>query len=298
MPVRDVAAYVMRSRLRAILVATLGASSLLFAWVSAAVVALVTLRRGAAEGGLVLLWALLPAGYALARFADPGSASLLLGSIALAAVLRWLASWPAALLAAVAVGAASGYALLLFGQAHLEALMAAFARLLEGLRANLPAGSELRAPAAVTVAGMLGLMNAVTCVLCLLLARYWQAALYNPGGFREEFHGLRLAPQLGAGLALLMLAVGSLGVAYRPWAALFAVPLSVAGLGFIHASAARRGHGAVWLGVFYPLWLLLDAVKLIVMGVAVADSFLDFRGRWRGGAPGGPPRSGEDGDSR
>ena len=41
---------------------------------------------------------------------------------------------------------------------------------------------------------------------------------------------------------------------------LFAVPLSVAGLGFIHARAAHRKLGAGWLSVFYLLWLLLDPV--------------------------------------
>jgi hypothetical protein len=62
---------------------------------------------------------------------------------------------------------------------------------------------------------------------------------------------------------------------------LFAVPLSVAGLGFVHARAAHRKLGFGWLGVFYVLWLLLDPVKLIVIGVAVADSWFDFRSRWQ-----------------
>ena len=51
----------MRGRPQALLVAVLGSASLLFSWVSAAAIALVTLRRGAAEGAFVLLWALLPA---------------------------------------------------------------------------------------------------------------------------------------------------------------------------------------------------------------------------------------------
>ena len=139
----------------------------------------------------------------------------------------------------------------------------------------------LTPPGAVTIAGLLGLVNAITCVLCLLLARWWQALLYNPGGFREEFHGLRLSPALGSTLAVLILAISTLGLEYRPWAVLFAVPLTFAGLGLVHARAAYRGQGLGYLVLFYLLWVMLDPVKLIVIGFAVADSWIDFRSRWR-----------------
>ena len=123
-------------------------------------------------------------------------------------------------------------------------------------------------------------MNAVSCVASLLLARWWKASLYNPGGFRTEFHGLRFDVSAAAVLVLLMLGVSSLGVMYRPWGALFGIPLSLAGLGLVHARAAQRGQGAMYLTVFYLLWILFDAVKVIVIGLAVADSWIDFRSRW------------------
>jgi hypothetical protein len=105
--------------------------------------------------------------------------------------------------------------------------------------------------------------------------------LYNPGGFREEFHGLHLAPQLSPALAVMMLGVSMLGIEYRPWAMLFAVPLSIAGLGFLHARASRRNLGFGWFSTFYLLWLVLDPIKLVVIGVAIADSFINFRKRWQ-----------------
>ncbi len=277
---KGLAEYVMRGRMQALLVAVVSASTLLFAWISAAVIALVTLRRGWSEGVFVLLWAALPASYALFRFGDLGSLAMLAGTAVLAVVLRLTISWSQALVASVAVGAVTGYTMLLFGMAFLEQLVTMFAEVFENLQARLPEG-QLVAPGVNTLAGMMGLMNSITCVMCLLLARYWQASLYNPGGFREEFHGLRLGPQLSTALGLGLLGVSLLGVEYRPWALLLAVPLSVAGLAFIHARAARRGLGFGWLSLFYVLWLVLDPVKLIVIGVAVADSFIDFRGRWR-----------------
>jgi hypothetical protein len=278
---RGVAEYVMRGRYQALLVALVGASSLMFAWVSAAVIALVILRRGLNEGAFILIWALLPAGYMLAQFGDMGPLALLVGTTALAAVLRWVASWPLALMTSIAVGVITGFAMLMFSTVYLEEMAAMFAEVFKSLQANMPAGETLQAPAVSTIAGMLGLMNAVSCVLCLLLARWWQASLYNPGGFREEFHGLRLAPQFSVPLVLLMLGVSMLGIEYRPWAMLFAVPLSVAGLGFLHARAANRKLGFGWFSMFYLLWLALDPIKMVVIGVAIADSFIDFRTRWQ-----------------
>jgi hypothetical protein len=265
--------------MQALSVAVLGASTLVFAWISAAVIALVTLRRGPGAGAYILAWAVLPAGFLLFAFGDSGPIGMLLGTTALALVLRWLASWSLALLASMVVGAATGFALLLFGGAFLEQLAEVFTDFFSRFEGQLPE-AQLQAPGVVTLAGMLGLINAVSCVLCLLLARWWQAALYNPGGFREEFHALRLSPQQSLALTLGMLAVSTIGFEYRPWAVLFAVPLSVAGLGFVHARAAHRNLGLGWLTVFYLLWLLLDPVKLVVVGVAVADSWIDFRSRW------------------
>lgn len=277
---KGLAKFVMRGRWQALLVSLLGAGTILLAWLSASVIALVILRRGHKEGAFLLAFALLPAGYFLTLSGDLAPLSLLLGATVLAMVLRWTVSLQLTLLASVAVGVVTGYALLLFGTVQLENYAAQLAKVFEDLQARLPEG-QLVTPGISTIAGLLGLMNALSCVVCLLLARYWQAALYNPGGFREEFHGLRLAPQFSVGLVLMMLGLGFAGSEYRPWAMLFALPLSIAGLGYIHARAAQRKLRSGWLGIFYLLWLLIDLVKLVVAGVAIADSFIDLRSRWR-----------------
>ena len=51
---KGLASFVMRGRLQALVVAVAGAGSLLFCWVSAAAIALVTLRRGAGPGAWLL----------------------------------------------------------------------------------------------------------------------------------------------------------------------------------------------------------------------------------------------------
>ncbi len=59
---KGLAEFVMRGRLQALLVIVAGAGSLLFCWISAAALALVTLRKGAGAGAWLFMWALLPAG--------------------------------------------------------------------------------------------------------------------------------------------------------------------------------------------------------------------------------------------
>jgi hypothetical protein len=123
----------------------------------------------------------------------------------------------------------------------------------------------------------------MTAVLCLLLARYWQAALYNPGGFGEEFRELYYPPMVAVALALGIVALAALGAEYRTWAMICALPLTFAGIGLVHARARHRGQGRGWLTGFYLAWLFFDPVKLLVVFVAIADSWMNFRRRWTTG---------------
>ncbi len=275
----------MRGRNQALWVSVIGASTLMFAWLSAAVLALVTLRKGPGEGAYLLAWAILPAGFLLGVFGDAGPLGLILGTTALAVMLRWTVSWQLTLCASSLVGVVTGLGMLWLGVNYLQQLEGFFADFFANLSQQLSQQGgqpiKLTPPGIGTIAGLLGLMNAMSCVLCLLLARWWQALLYNPGGFRAEFHGLRYTPAVSGILLLLVLGVSSLGLGYRPWAVLFALPLSIAGLALVHARAAYRGYGAAYLTLFYLLWVLLDPVKLIVIGLAVADSLVDFRSRWQ-----------------
>jgi hypothetical protein len=277
----------MRGRNQALWVSVLGAGTLMFSWLSAAVLALVTLRKGPREGAYILAWAILPAGVVLGVFGDPTPLGMIVGTTLLAVLLRWTVSLELTLCASSALGLVAGLGMLALGGGYLAQLEAFFAEFFANLQQQLTAQGrdmvQVQAPGRVTIAGLLGFMNALTCVVCLLLARWWQALLYNPGGFRAEFHGLRFTPATSGVLLVLVLAISSLGLEYRPWAVLFAVPLSMAGLGLVHARAAHRGFGAGYLTVFYLLWVFFDAVKVIVIGLAVADSIIDFRNRWKPG---------------
>lgn len=282
------ASYVMRGRLQALTVVIAVACSTLvlsttLCWISAAVVALVTLRKGIEEGAWVLLWALLPAGLLLFSTGDSGPLAMLLGSSILAVVLRSTVNLSATILLSVAIGGLTGGALLLFSGPLLEQLVGYVSQFLGSMEEQLSQDGNtvsFPVPTALLIAGMLGLANAVSSVLCLLLARYWQATLYNPGGFGVEFKALFLPPARTAMLVLPALGIVALGRDYQTWAMIFLVPLSFAGLALVHARADVRKRGVGWLMAFYLAYFILDPVKLVVVIAAIADSWIGFRQRW------------------
>lgn len=280
---KGLADFAMRGRFQALLVVLVGAGSLLFCWVSAAVLALVTLRKGAGAGAWLTLWALLPSGVLVYAAGDSGPLALLLGTFVLALVLRASVSLPLTLLASLPIAVVTGLALLAFGGAYLEQIVAVFGEFLSSLEQQLSQGGQevqLSRPTALQIAGMLAAGTAMTSVLCLLLARYWQAGLYNPGGFGVEFRELRYSAATATALALIAAALAGLGTEYRTWAIISLLPLNFAGLALVHSRAKGRGQGSGWLTGFYLAWLFLDLVKLMVVFAAIADSWFNFRQRW------------------
>ncbi len=282
---KGLAAFVMRGRFQALMVTVAGAGSLLFCWISAAVLALITLRKGAGSGAWLLAWALLPSGALLYAYGDSGPLALLVGTTILAMVLRATVSLPLAVLACVPVGALTGLGLVVYGGEYLDQVVTVFGQFLGTLEQQLSSGGEpvvLPRPDARQIAGMLGAGTATSSVLCLLLARYWQAALYNPGGFGQEFKALYYPPAQTASLALGAIALVSMGPQYRTWAVICMLPLALTGLALVHARATWRGQGKGWLIGFYVAWLFFDPVKLLVVFVAIVDSWFNFRQRWTG----------------
>ena len=263
---KGLAEFVMRGRFQALLVTVAGAGSLLFCWISAAVVALVTLRKGAGAGAWLLLWALLPAGTLLYAFGDSGPLACWWDHGSGDGIARH--GEPATGgTGECGGGRMTGLALVAFGGQYLDQMVAIFGEFLATMEQQLSQGGEpvvLARPDATQIAGMLGAGTAMTSVLCLLLARYWQAALYNPGGFGEEFKALYYPPVVTA-LALAAIALASLGLQYRTWAMICVMPLSFAGLALVHARVEARGQGKGWLTGFYVAWLIFDPVKLLVV---------------------------------
>ncbi|MGI9288848.1 MAG: hypothetical protein ACR2P1_25950 [Pseudomonadales bacterium] len=273
----------MRGRAQALIVAVPSAGTAFFFWVGAAAIGLVTLRKGAYEGGLLCLWSVLPAAL-LAWLMNPLPLMIVLCTYIMAVLLRSLASWPAALLCATVAGALFS-AVLLFAlhdymQEFLRQYTQIFAQLEKELARQNPGQVGLLPRLGLEqMAGMFGVYVALFGVVSLVIARYWQALLYNPGGFRQEFHALRMPAQLALPLVFLA-ALCLLNAQFEIWAWIFLVPLMIAGIALVHALAARRKVSSVALTAFYVALILINPVKLLLCIAAVFDSWMDFRVRF------------------
>lgn len=137
--------------------------------------------------------------------------------------------------------------------------------------------------------GMVGAAVALGVALSLFLARWWQAALYNPGGFRSEFHALRL----GRGLTLvtvLLLTLNWMQPAALPMLTDL-LPLALLlhlfqGVALVHGLVARSGAAVGWLVAMYVLLLLpmvMAPLALTIAVVGMVDNWLDFRTRMGSG---------------
>jgi hypothetical protein len=148
------------------------------------------------------------------------------------------------------------------------------------------AAFTLQPPAAEFIVGVFALVNALTVVICVLLARYWQALLYNPGGFGDEFRQLRLPPALAITLVVIAVLCLVQGGAWLPWAYLAALPCLVAGISLVHGMVAIKQLKGHWLVVFYTLLVLINPVKELVILAGVIDSWVNFRQRSANGVGG------------
>ena len=115
----------------------------------------------------------------------------------------------------------------------------------------------------------------------LLLGRWWQATLFNPGGFRKEFHALAL----GRGMALVAISVFALTLVLD-WhlmtnlALILGMIYALQGIALIHGVVGRAGLSRGWLMGFYLLMLFaLPQLVLLLCMIGVIDAWVDIRAR-------------------
>ncbi|HTR01181.1 MAG TPA: hypothetical protein VMH83_14370 [Candidatus Acidoferrum sp.] len=247
--------------------------------VSGAVVALVTLRRGWQDGLPMLLWALLPAGLQW-KLGDPSQAFVLVGVVIAALSLRRWQSWQVVILLMLAVGIGLQWSL-----PWQTSYLAKVKEAVEQLQRNgvqvqvLDNGKVVNATPEQVIEALLRYYGASQMLMmfgCMVLSRYWQALLYNPGGFRQEFHQLRLDWRLMVLMAALI-AAGIYGISpLADWVfMLFMVPV-VQGMAVVHYVVAHRNMGKAWLVLAYLL-LLIAAPAFALLGLI--DALANIRKR-------------------
>lgn len=295
---RALADFVMRGRRQATLVVVGAAVVPMFFWLSAAAGSLVLLRRGLADGIGVAAWALLPA-LAWWYFGDPRVLLVVAGSLALSLVLRSRSSWRPVMLCSVAVGLVYGLAL---GTVFAEPIGRLSGEVQKLLPQTLPEvwgqlsveeQSRLQALLTGVLTGLLAALLQMLALASLMLGRFWQAQLYNPGGFGREFRDLRFPPLAGLLLLAGVLLGPNLGPGLAMLTPLCTVPLVFAALALVHGLVAEGRLGRFWLvGLYVALVLFLQLLYPLLALLAICDSLFDFRGRAsRTGRPG--PKNGE-----
>jgi len=277
---RALAEFIMAGRLKAALVALLGN---FFPLVSPAAVGLVVLRKGLTEGCLLLLWAILPLVILVNSESMNGAmvwASIFSVLVVLigASALNQTRAWTSTLKVMLGVSVLSGLTMKLLLAADVSAMREALNEMLRQLQQQNSA--LVFEPSDLFVAGLLAWVIALTAIAALLLARWWQSLLYNPGGFGVEFHALRFDRLSATLLFAALMGCYLLGQEYVTWGNLLGLPLLLSGVALVHHSVAFAGLSTRWIVVFYMgLVLLLGPLSSVLIGLGFLDSVMDFRSR-------------------
>lgn len=297
------AAFIMKGRLQSIMTTSMLALLALLFFpvniVSSAAVALVTLRLGGREGFLVLV----VSGLAVSLLT-----LLLVGNFQIgflyAAMLWgfWLAIWLIAILlregrrlaltieATVILGVMVVLAVYLIHPQPAVIWREVLSVALQFMQQSQPdLGMVMDQEALEAMSHMMtGNFTASivsSLLLGLFLARWWQALLFNPGGFGAEFLTLKGHTQLAlttiAGFAIALLTTGWIGEISRNVVSVLSVLYLFIGIAIMHSVlGATRGRGYL-LPLFYVMLVIARPLLGIVLLCGLTDSWLDLRNKFK-----------------
>ena len=284
------AAYIMRGRMQAMLVASsLALLSLLMppvSVVSSATVSLVTLRRGAFEGLYVLACSSVAAG--LLGFLAIGNYQFAL----LYVMVLWLPVWLISIVLregrhlslaveiAVLIGVLGVIGFYLYAVDPVAMWKAVLSQMVP---ADAPVADIQRTIGILAhyMTGVVAAGSVFGLLFGLFLGRWWQANLYNPGGFRQEFLSLATKPRLSIGtIAVISVALASSGaiseIAWNVNILLF-VLYTVTGTSVLHTVFAGMKMGRYMVPMLYITLFLIPHAMLLVALVGLSDPWLDLR---------------------
>jgi hypothetical protein len=271
--------------LQALIVALIGS---LFPLISSATIALVSICKGAKEGTLLFLWVSL----ALVLINQAGSENPLLTAVSIASlgimvitatVHKIMASWQWTLLAIVLVSVAVSLAFGILMGSSVTNLLATAQEMLSNVKSQ---EQDAQLSIGLTDSMLLGLVATILAVgsmMSLMLARWWQAGIYNPGGFQKEFHSYTIDAKIAVLLVVILIVGQLLPQSSKLWAELAVLPLLVAGIALVHFTVKLFGQGKQWLAFVYVGMIMVGKpVTLILVLLGLTDSLIDLRSRLEG----------------
>ncbi len=299
---KALASFIMRGRTQATLVAVVGAVLSLvippLSHLSGATIGLVTLRNGLKEGLFIM--------FALGLLVGViGSMSSLEGGLVQAYVIGMLLLSVPVLIASVilrttrslgqTLAAIAVMAVLLVLVANIAlgdtaawwrtVLESVMAPMLNEAQLSTEEASEMIAGMAQMMTGLVAAVLLYSTMINLALARWFQSMLYNPGGFQQEFHSLRLDKRVAIVAALIgaggMIFAGQGGISQDLMILVVAL-FSIHGLALVHGVVGLSGMGRGWLIALYVGLLIVPPhIAMMLAMVGYIDCWADIRGRMR-----------------
>ncbi len=296
---KSLAAYLMRGRMQAIVVvSTLAITSLLLpplSIVSSAGVALVALRKGFSEGLMVFLGGIVATAIlsqlVIGNFQVGFGYSLFVWfpALLIAALLRLSGQISIVFETSILVGAFGIFIFYLYNADPTDlwetGLKNSFQPLLERAAGEIDINQLNEGISFISqyMTGILAAATVLSMVSALLLARWWQALLFNPGGFRKEFLGLRVHSWISYFcLILISVAVASSGAlsefAFNMCILMFVLYLAV-GVAVLHYLISVTTAKRFLLITMYLVLFFIPHALLPVMLLGLTDTWLDWRSK-------------------
>jgi len=296
---RFLAAYILRGRMQAVTAVSVPAVlSLLFpplSLLSSGGVALITLRKGWSDGGFTVLisalviavlggllfgGSLFTVGYGLVLWVPVWLLAILLretgriGSAIEAAVLLGVLSVPATY--AIVPDPAALW------QSRVDQIIKP---LIEQATPDVDAAPLMERISRIShyLTGIMVCGTLVSVLLGLYLGRWWQAITFNPGGFGKEF--LVLRPHgwiVSVGVLMIVTAVLSGGrFSEMVWNMILPmfVLFTMVGVAVLHTVIAHSKAKRVLLLLLYFTMLFIPHVLLLIAGVGLTDTWIDWRAK-------------------
>ena len=284
------ATYIMRGRVQAMIVASsLALVSLMMPPVSvlsSATVALVTLRLGAFEGLIILGCSTLAA--SILGFFATGNFQFAF----LYVLVLWLPVWLISIILregrhlslaveiATLLGVLGVIVFYLFSSEPAGMWSAVLAQMIP---ADAPV-AEIQDKIEILVHYMTGIVAAgsvLGLLFGLFLGRWWQANLFNPGGFKQEYLLMSTKTWLSiASVAIVGVALVTSGevseIAWNIIILLF-ILYTVTGKSILHTYFAKMKLGRFMVPMLYITLFLIPHLMLLVALVGVSDPWLDLR---------------------
>jgi hypothetical protein len=254
--------------------------------VTLVILGLVTLRKGASASLpiLVLISGLLSCVYYFVLGSLPIAVYiaiiLILPIWILATVLRATVSLEETLLAAVGVVVAIAVMVLIIGGWNLQSFYELWVYQMGITSQEITPQTQ----------GLLKLLSEVVAlwpasmfmqyVFVILVARWWQARAFNPGGFQKEFHNLHFSKVVTTVAAIVIVVGFTLGSPIIRSLGLVAVALlSLHGLSMVHWYCTKRKIGWVLVPFYFVLLIVGWIVVPVLLVLSLVDSFYSLRTR-------------------